>query len=662
MKSDQNSIILFTTIIWVSLSAFVTISGKSAFWGLMPSELVSAVWIVPVYIICIAILFSRLVGKSEYLTRSMPTIPLKRHWSFTMAGLALIVLIAWLLRSQNHFLGDGWEFIGGVKEDFSLHHNEPLDFFIHQLYFRIISYIGVGKGEYAYSTLSVILLAPYLIILWKITKHIAPNKAESLPVFTLLCSTSALQLFFGYVESYTLVNFCIAAFLLSGLWHLEQKQKRLPLVSILLLVLAVALHLSAVVLLPTVVVLILPSIGSRESSTDRFVQKIAGAGSLILFFVCGFLFLLISLYYHNDLLVPYSTSVDHPFTLFSVQNLWYKLNFVIFSAPIAIVAFLLIPFNRADFFYKRDNKLVFIFWAALSSLSLVFVFDPLLGIRDWDIFALCGLPVTVLATWILLHLLSNPVRKLVITSLALTAFAHVATFIWTNSLEQRGLGFLVRTASVDLHKESNHITLGFMLQEHGYPSEALTILSYTEGERRKEADFFKGMIFNHSNLPDSAITYLKQSLKTVDNLQDKLRILMHLVIAYDMIGDTEKASHYYIDFLEREHELDQANMSYWRYKLLYIEKRNRYLLRKEEISKDTFLLKFYLRYHTILSNTNGLANCYQQIIRGVFSAEDWTQFILIARYTTSEYVYNNLIKAASIQHPLQTGHFMNLAR
>ncbi len=232
------------------ISATVQISGHPTLWGLLPSEPIAMLWVIPGTLACLGILLLALFGREKVLIEHEYELPrFLGKPLFILACLGLM-LVAWYLRSHNHFMGDGWAYLKMVKQDFFLREHEPLDFFLHQLIFRGLAAIGIRDSVYAYSLPHLALLPVYLFVLWKISCLLAVQRLSRISFFLFLCATGAFQLFFGYVESYTLLNLMLALYYYVSLKHIGRSPDRIPWLPGAILALAMALHLSAAALTP----------------------------------------------------------------------------------------------------------------------------------------------------------------------------------------------------------------------------------------------------------------------------------------------------------------------------------------------------------------------------------------------------------------------------
>ena len=113
-----------------------------------------------------------------------------------LASVIAVLFIA--LTSHNHFLGDGYNVMGNIGTGRFFYTTEPFDFFVHQSVFRLF-----GSGEKAvYWSYALCSYACGIIFLSGLAIFIMDKKQLIFSLGIVSCF-AAVQLFFGYVESYT---------------------------------------------------------------------------------------------------------------------------------------------------------------------------------------------------------------------------------------------------------------------------------------------------------------------------------------------------------------------------------------------------------------------------------------------------------------------------
>jgi tetratricopeptide (TPR) repeat protein len=181
-------------------------------------------------------------------------------------------LLFWHFREAHTLLGDGHPLTRNLPLGQQFHPDEPLALYLHHLFYLLsrglFERTGRDPVEVARDTValgSALAGALFVPIAWLLAREIggapreAPRAGEggdhgTVLVFTALVAQGYIQLFFGYVENYTLYCLVIAAFALAALRVLDG---RAPLVwAGALVILAAALHLAGALLVPVLLVLL----------------------------------------------------------------------------------------------------------------------------------------------------------------------------------------------------------------------------------------------------------------------------------------------------------------------------------------------------------------------------------------------------------------------
>jgi len=191
-------------------------------------------------------------------------------------------LVLWLARARHLLLGDGLPLVSRVMQGERFHPLEPLSAFLQHGVLVVARELfgGAGTWRSAWSALavgSVLAGAAFVPVAWALARDLAgPRPAGSRPdpapafggyptigghpaatvtlLWLLLLAQGYVQLFAGYVENYTFFTLALGLYLLAALRFLGG---RAPLLApAAAWVLALALHLSAAALLPSLAVLV----------------------------------------------------------------------------------------------------------------------------------------------------------------------------------------------------------------------------------------------------------------------------------------------------------------------------------------------------------------------------------------------------------------------
>lgn len=324
-------------------------------------------------------------------------------------ALFLILFAAhfWILRSHSGFLGDGAVFLTMIRNHELFYPSNLLDFFLHaRLYQAILHPLGLAP------ILSYALLggAAGILFLFSMTAAVrlwTQGSAVQRPLLLFLLFTGYSALFFGYVESYALL-FAVAAFYLyTGMRALRhQDPVFLPL---LLFLLAVTFHQTALLLLPSLLFLI-----RSRAHTAGLARREILIGALITIavpalFVAAFSLLGFDFRNYLSMLrergVEGSTGLflpllkgDHP--ALSWSHILDFFNAQVLASPAATLLLPILIFSRRK--HLSDPLARFLLLCAVPLYLFFFLLDSKIGLfRDWDLFSLPALPATLLAGFLL---------------------------------------------------------------------------------------------------------------------------------------------------------------------------------------------------------------------------------------------------------------------
>jgi len=220
----------------------------------------------------------------------------KTHRYYTYVFFSLVSLVPfWMFKTKTHLLGDGYlrarDIMGGAK--FSV--TEPLDFYLHALTYRLLK----SDGFQIYSLLSCLGGALFVFLALWLSCLLGKENKERVLAFVILISMGSVQLFFGYVESYTWVYIGIMAYFLFSLWFLEGKCSLI--FPGLALLFSIGLHLSALYLLPSLVYLCVSRARGEEKAFN--LKRVFGVTVILLLVGAGLFILSIQ---HPDK-IPFSS-------------------------------------------------------------------------------------------------------------------------------------------------------------------------------------------------------------------------------------------------------------------------------------------------------------------------------------------------------------------
>ncbi|HUU27954.1 MAG TPA: hypothetical protein VM123_09090 [archaeon] len=648
----------FVLLLWIWLFVGVVFTGWSSVWGMIPWGSEAGIWVLPAALLSTVLISGTVSGRLSWLGNRMEAVSgyisgldrfrnTRGGFMAAMSAYVALVFIAWPLRSQNHFMGDGLAFIGTVTGPFRYYAKEPLDYFIHQLFYRLLDWFGVGNGEAVYAVLHTLLLPFFLLACWKITAKVTGEAWERLALWLLIVSTSSLQLFFGYVESYTIIALLLSIYLYYGIKHLREKERNYPWAPTAVFLLSLLTHNSALVLFPSLLYLWLVRLAPGTS------WGIIELKSRIVFLISILSFLLLLLFFNTDSLVPLIGPIDgfdSPYRMYGLKHLWDKFNFLLLIAPGAVVCLLVLVAKARSFTKLEDSAFVFVFWAAAGCSFFSFIYDPDLGIRDWDLLSLPAVPLMLWCGWSLILLLpGRERRKAYLFSLAFVSAAHAMLWVWVNADMDRGVRFLDHVRNADFHRGSDRMQLGFLFFERELYKEAANQFRLAGGKWLCTAQSNLTECFLMEGMPDSVIYYLPPLFEKyqMDPILAK-KNYMRLTLAYDMQGDPIGATNCFYSMRKQGLSPDEKERTQW-----IVRMESQAALYNELIHQQDNggALLYFLRYYTISQNQRKLDYVYKYIMGREFSKSDWARFINFAEVCGHNDYLKPLIGAAIGQYP-----------
>jgi tetratricopeptide (TPR) repeat protein len=336
----------------------------------------------------------------------------KKYWGYVILSL-LFLLIFWLLRTRTHLLGDGYlraqEIISGTGLKFT----EFLDLYLHGVLYDLFHQIINWDAFTVYALVSCVCGAVFVFFVLLLGDGVGKRGIDKVLIFFLLVLSGGSQLFSGYVESYTISYLGVLLFFYFSIGYLEGRiGLALPFI---FLILSILFHASALYLFPAFALLLL----TKRKDLKPDDSKKVGYGKFLIIIlitlvaISGFYVLR---YYPvwepvgklSSFLIPLTSTVESPYSLFSLSHLLDVINVQLLITPVGIViwvAMLLCMRKRLNF---RSPTSQFFLMATIFAFGFALLIDPVLGYaRDWDLFASTGLGYTIWGGYLLVSVLKE---------------------------------------------------------------------------------------------------------------------------------------------------------------------------------------------------------------------------------------------------------------
>ncbi|SYZ71986.1 membrane hypothetical protein [Candidatus Zixiibacteriota bacterium] len=306
--------------------------------------------------------------------------------------LALFVMVSlsvfYLFRAATAFLGDGQLRLNEISMGHTILPTELLDFLLHAFLFQQILLPYALKPVVGYQIISVVSGALFIYGIYRLARYLFPG--SFLVWFMTLLSSGILVLFFGYVESYSIIAALLPFVFLEGLKAAKNPHRRG--IFLLIYLLSGLVHSIALILFAPALLFIF--MGKAEMRDDRNIKidRLLIIGCFILLIV-----IVIARYIPplglSKYLLPIFPEPASPQAVFTLRHITNLINWILLTAlPIVVMMPDLISKWRLQ--TTRSIETRFALWTAAPALLFLLVVTPQLGgPRDWDLFAL---PVFVL--------------------------------------------------------------------------------------------------------------------------------------------------------------------------------------------------------------------------------------------------------------------------
>lgn len=438
---------------------------------------------LPGYSVFIYILLFLLIlipGSAErlYLLLSRITAVFKRLPKAIQLLLIVLFSVAvfHFLRVHVHSLGDGYQRIYQIEQGYAYYHTEPLDFFLHAILYRALKVVGVVSGELTYTLFSIIGGVAFISAVYLFRFPQQRDSQIGGLIKLLIISLGGLQLFFGYVESYSLYYIFSLLYLLFAARYILSNQGLL--MTSVMLAFGLASHLTALILLPSFLYLIYYNF--KYCRPERFAPRYLPI-IIVLLPALGLLGQEIWLRIYVAEYVPSISGgilplfSDSEYSIFSLAHLFDILNEILLISPLSLVLAAYLLLNRKCYTHTKSLS-AFLSIIVVFSFLMLLTIDPKLGLaRDWDLFSI---PAAALGSAIVLLLLTKANKNTVgsYTTIVLGALSIVFLSAWilTNSSEKRQL-----VRAEDLLSSSD--------KSRGYSTELLAYYYRHEARNSKKA-------------------------------------------------------------------------------------------------------------------------------------------------------------------------------
>ena len=442
---------------------------------------------------------------------------LSKYYRYTLLSL-LAGALFWVLKVKTYLLGDSFlrarEINLGAKFSFTA----PLDFLLHAGVAKLLNW----DAFQTYAVLSVISGTIFVFLVLLLADLMGRDGKERLLVFSVIVTMGAIQLFFGYVESYSVVYMATILYVVLALRYIKSKNGLVP--PILAFLLAFSLHFFAVTLLPSLLYLMLfkrtggTEKGRKQGKLSRFALSIG------LVLVAAVVLFLLQTYNPEHkgldyyLISPLGSGVGS-YSLFSLSHLLDLINHQLLVSPVGLLI-CLTPVLAFSVKTARKDKLArFLLVLSLSTLAYALIIDPKLGYaRDWDLFAFTALGYTLLGLHVFLRYWRETKTgdlRYVTLSLLFTSLLSTVPWIYVNATEETSVARFEHLLKLDRDRSAHgHETLAMYYNTHGnWQKELEHWKKAAVAERSARYINNVAAVYNRQQRYDLALKELEKSLE-----------------------------------------------------------------------------------------------------------------------------------------------------
>jgi len=309
-----------------------------------------------------------------------------RHLIFGGASF-FSLFIFWFLRTRLYLFGDGYLKLKVLPLG-RLGMAEWLNDLVHlQLFYFLSPRIDWWSPALTYASISVLCGGLFVLVVLYLSDLLGKNNFEKVFVGSLIFSLASLELFFGYVEAYTIFTLALVTFIFLSVLYLKGKISfLLPLGA---LILTSLFHVFGLVFVPSFLYLL----WQDKKPGGKYLLKSSHLWSLISLVLVMILkayqvFTFTSEFHKKMIILPLFPTPEYEFTMFCWDHFTEFFNQLLLISPVGIILFL---FFIKDSFKSKDKITIFFLSGAIFSVVFVFVFNSLLGSADWDLRSFPGM-------------------------------------------------------------------------------------------------------------------------------------------------------------------------------------------------------------------------------------------------------------------------------
>ncbi len=308
----------------------------------------------------------------------------------------LFVGVAYLFKLQAPWWGDGFfivkNFSEALKEISPLYYrNEPLATLFYYSIIKALHPATYNSFLFHYWIADVIVGIGFVITAYFLSRQLVNESKHRFLAFLLLCSGSSMLLFFGYVETYSIVLFWIALYSLLAILFLKKKLP-FPWVALCFFFQGMTHYLTGL-LFPSLIYLAYIEWKERGLKNVVIGSGLIALGIYITLWLVDFNIEIISATQPHTHYLSFTTNTDpaeaysEAYTLFSPYHFIDLINLYVFVGASAIFLIIYsVRKNLSVLWNHVEPRFLLIAIVPVILFSFIVKYD-LSAARDWDILA-----------------------------------------------------------------------------------------------------------------------------------------------------------------------------------------------------------------------------------------------------------------------------------
>jgi len=382
------------SFLYVIMGLYITavLTGIDQLWGINFAKFLPLWWvwltiIIPAFMLIPAVsgyLIRHLDRWSDHLHRNRG-----RRISFLVLFSVGLFIVWFIFRQEIFFLGDGFLRINLIANGEFWIPVELGDFILHSfVYEYFLKPIGLSPA-FSYHYISALSGIVFFVGSFQLARYL--NPAQSLLILLAMITSGMTVMFFGYVESYSIVAGFIPYLVLLALKIVDGKISKAGF--IITFIIAGLMHSVIFIIFSGVLIIVLTSSHIKTSDQAKRLSKYFALG-IILILVLLYLARLIGLTFADRYLMSFFPTEKYGNGIFSLDHMFNIINWILLSGLTALILFIsnlfsataTVTANRDCF---ADKRVLLSVWTTVPPLLFIFLFIPhLAGPRDWDLFSL----------------------------------------------------------------------------------------------------------------------------------------------------------------------------------------------------------------------------------------------------------------------------------